>query len=74
VPQKTVVQLGPFDAQYSCENARHGIPDMIVGKRLDEKDKKRAVEIYGLHPNALNLVREIKPLALSRNATHARHD
>ena len=44
MPQKTVVQLGPFDAQYSCENARHGIPDMIVGKRLDEKDKSELLK------------------------------
>jgi hypothetical protein len=50
VPQKTVVQLGPFDAQYSCESARRGIPDMIVGKRLDEKDKGELLKFLACVP------------------------
>ena len=50
VPQKTVVQLGPFDAQYSCENARRGMPDMIVGKRLDEKDKGELLKFLACVP------------------------
>ena len=50
VPQKTVVQLGPFEAQYSCENARRGMPDMIAGKRLDEKDRGELLKFMACVP------------------------
>jgi hypothetical protein len=50
VPQKTVVQLGPFEAQYSCENARRGIPDMIAGERLGEKDRGELLKFMACVP------------------------
>ena len=49
--QKTVVQLGPFDAQYSCENVRRGMPDIIVGRHLDAKDRSEMLKFMACVPS-----------------------
>jgi hypothetical protein len=51
LPQKTVVQLGPFSTQYSCENARRGLPDMTVGGRLDEKERGEILKFMACVPS-----------------------
>ena len=50
MPEKTVVQLGPFDAQYSCENARRGLPDRMVGAHLDEKNRGELLKFMACVP------------------------
>ena len=50
-PEKTVVQLGPFDSQNSCENVRRGMPGMIVGERLDEKERDRILKFMACVPS-----------------------
>lgn len=40
--QATMVQLGPFATQTGCEDARHKVPDVILGDRIvDEKNRSR---------------------------------
>jgi hypothetical protein len=40
LPDKTMVQLGPFITRTACENARREVPETIIGGRdLDAKDR-----------------------------------
>ena len=51
LPEKTVVQLGPFATQTSCENVRHGMPEMIMGGSLDEKERGRISKFMACVPS-----------------------
>jgi hypothetical protein len=50
-PEKTIVQLGPFYAAYTCENIRRGMPELIAGERLDEKERGRTLKFMACVPS-----------------------
>jgi len=51
VPEKTIVQLGPFYAAYTCENVRRGMPDLTAGGHLDEKDRADILKFMACVPS-----------------------
>ena len=51
LPQKTVVQLGPFDSQYRCEAVRSGMPELTAGGRLEEKDRGEILKFMACVPS-----------------------